>query len=249
MSQRVRIPKFILLFFLIEISLVFLYLLDWKLGQPIDKLTFWLDLDGEKNIPSWYSSIQYFLVACLWAIFASAFFDKNDKKSWFLPIIILVFIILSLDEIIGIHEWVVLKIVIFVASGSFIGGDFKEGVIFTANDGPVSILVIGTVFLFFIGIPFILIMIVMIKGLKQYVKGRPYVIRRYSIGVIMLVISAVGFDIVSFILKTETYFILAQCFEELGEMIAVTFFLWAIYDLLISYNFSLRRGFNSTTGK
>lgn len=238
-------PKFIVCFFIFDVTVVLLYLVDWGLGHPFWKFTLWVDLDSEQNIPAWYSSMQLFLVACFWAVFTYGKFDKKDKVSFVLPVLTLVFVVLSMDEIIGIHEWAVFKGAVWMSTGKLAGGTIKDGVLMASEDEPLNLFLLANLGIFLLAIPFLLFMTGLVFGIRRYVNGNPRVIRKYLAGVIMLALSAVGFDIITgFVPATDVTFVLALCCEELGEMAGVTFILWGTYELLLSHNFSLKRAFH-----
>ena len=243
MFYKLPIPKFILYFFIFDLTIVLLYLLNWSFGQPFPKLTYWLNLDGERNLPAWYSSIQLFIVAAFFGIFTYAKFEKKDKASWILPVLFLLFVALSLDETIGIHEWMVLRGSILWESGELIGGGYADGVLYLPGNEPISRTVLAGMGVFLLGIPFLLIMFGLVYGLRRYVRGKSHIIIKYIVGMVIFVISAIAFDILSGLPERNKIFIIVVSCEELGEMVGVTFFLWATYDLLLSYGFSLKKAF------
>jgi uncharacterized membrane protein len=113
-----KVPHLILAFFACALALARLYLANWGLHQPFWKLTVLINLDGEANMPAWYSSMQLFLVAGLMAIFAYIKFDKENKVSWNLLLWPLIFMALSLDEAAKIHEWLGGKLDVLLPGGT-----------------------------------------------------------------------------------------------------------------------------------
>ena len=105
MVSRKQVPAFVLGFFVIDVALGVGYLCNELVGRPIPILTLLLDLDLENNVSSWYSSIQWFMVALFVGLFAHCNFSLAQRKSWLLPSLSLLFLALSLDEIAQIHEW------------------------------------------------------------------------------------------------------------------------------------------------
>ena len=61
--RRAQIPALILIFFMIDLALGMAYILNELAGRPYVRLTAFLDLGKEGNLPTWYSSIQWFCVA------------------------------------------------------------------------------------------------------------------------------------------------------------------------------------------
>src|SRR5215217_4938694 len=123
MVSRVRIPTLILIFFMIDLALgiayIFTYLvLRYLADLPDTMMPVFLDLKREGNLPTWYSSIQWFCVATLLGIFAQRNFRLSESKSWLLVILPLVFLAFSLDESARIHEWLGNKSDIFLPDAS-----------------------------------------------------------------------------------------------------------------------------------
>jgi hypothetical protein len=217
-------PKLIGFFFLFDLVLVLLYLINWSLGQPIPFLTRLVDLGGERNLPTWYSSMQLFLVSSMLAIFLFRKFNKNNMESFALLILCLIFAILSLDEIAEIHEWLGARSDVLLPSGS------RKNTLFS----------ITGIWMFFIGIPFSVLLISLLAYLKRYLKNKSHITNKYFIGSIIFLGSATGIEIFSnFVSETGITRIIQTSCEELGEMVGVTFILWATYELLVSYNISL----------
>lgn len=87
----------------IELLLVALYWLKILCGDP-PLLNPLCDLDGEANIPAWFSSAQLLTIAItLWT--ANRFrTDKLLPSRWFLNLLATGFLLLSLDETAQVHE-------------------------------------------------------------------------------------------------------------------------------------------------
>jgi hypothetical protein len=218
-----RAPKLILGFFVCDLVVVLLYLANWAIHEPSSKLTRLVDLGGEANLPTWYSSIQLFLVAVFLAVFAQAKFDWKNKSSWALLPWPFLFLGMSFDEVATIHEWLGSRSDALLPGGTRSQSLFKE----------------TGIWMFVLGVPFLLLMFGLIYGLKTYLKGRSHVIKRFVIGLIIFAGAALGIEVISnFVPKGGAARILQVSCEELGEMVGATFFLWAAYDLLGSDGFS-----------
>jgi len=225
-------PKFIGFFFLFDLALLFLYLINWRLGQPFPFLTEFVNLGGERNLPTWYSSMQLLLVSSMLAILLSRKFNKNNMESWALLILCLIFAILSLDEIAMIHEWLGYESDVLLPGGS------RENTPFSRTG----------IWMFLIGIPFFVFLISLIFCLKRYLKKGSHITNKYFIGLIIFLGSATGIEIISnFVSKRGITHVIQISCEELGEMVGVTIILWATYELLVSYNISLDFSTNNST--
>lgn len=87
-----------------EILLVAAYWIDILLGEPVHLLHGLFDLDGEANIPTWFSSGQLLAIAIiLWIV---AFYRRKPEKPSraFLLTCGTGFLLLSADEVVQLHE-------------------------------------------------------------------------------------------------------------------------------------------------
>jgi hypothetical protein len=213
-----------LFFFICDFALALLYLMNWEAHEPFHKINQLLDLDGEANLPSWYSSMQLFLTACLLAVFTYCRFDKKEKNSWILIAWPLVFVFLSFDETAKIHEW--------------LGG--KSDVLLPGGTRAHTLFWSTGIWMFLLGIPFLLFMLGLIYSLKIYLRGRSQVIFKLFAGLLIFIGAAAGIEMAANLFPKESAGHVIEIFcEELGEMIGETFFLWASYELLGSCGFSL----------
>lgn len=85
---------------LIEIFLVVTYLAGELFGHP----TQFFDLDGEANLPAWFSSIQLFLICQVLFLKTCQPDPVNAPARWFLLLGSLGFMFLSADDAAQIHE-------------------------------------------------------------------------------------------------------------------------------------------------
>ena len=89
---------------IIEILLVAVYWIDILLGEPVRLLHGLFDLDGEANIPTWFSSGQLLAIAIiLWIV--ALYRHKPERPSRvFLLAAGTGFLLLSADEVVQLHE-------------------------------------------------------------------------------------------------------------------------------------------------
>jgi len=212
-----KVPRLILFFFICDLALALLYLINWGLHQPFHKINLLLDLDGEANLPAWYSSMQLFLIAWFFAVFARMKFDQKNRASWMLALWPLIFVALSIDETAKIHEWLGGK------SDVWLPGGTRQFTMFSSTG----------IWMFWLGIPFFLFMLGLLYGLKKYLNDRLPVIKKLLLGLLIFVGAAAGIETAANFVPIESAGHLIEiCCEELGEMIGETFFLWAAYELL-----------------
>jgi hypothetical protein len=100
---------------LVELLLVAFYWLDILLGSPVAVLHALVDLDGEGNLPAWFSSFQLALISLsLWfMVFRQPPCERPSRAFLVLPAA--VFLLWSADETAQMHErltgWIGLRYV------------------------------------------------------------------------------------------------------------------------------------------
>ena len=210
------IPPIIKVFFIVDISFCLLYLLNGMIDHPIKKLTHLLDLNGETSFSAWFSSIQFFCVFIFYSIFC--FYKiKENKKALLLVCFPLVFLLMSADESVQIHEWIGTKSDMFFESGT------REGTAFH-NTG---------IWVFLVGIPFFTGFIWFCFVTKKYI-NKPSSLKKLILGMIVMLSGALGFELLSNFIN-HAYLPIEIAFEEGFEMMGVTIMLWAAYELAIDF--------------
>lgn len=96
--------KIFLLMFFTELLLVFFYWIDILSLSPSPVLHALVDLDGEGNLPAWFSSFQLALISLgCWSLAIGH--HKGEKPSrWFLILLASIFLLWSVDETAMLHE-------------------------------------------------------------------------------------------------------------------------------------------------
>lgn len=212
-------PRIVRILFAVDIALVLLDLGNLAIGQPSSKVTSFVSLGGESNLPTWYSSIQLFLIALLLALFA-VHSDRRDRASWGLFVPAAIFAALSLDEVAQLHEWIGHKIDFLLPGGSREGTALSETGAWAILLGP----------LFLAG------MIYLGARLGSYFQGRRPIAIRYIVGLIVFVGSAGGLETLANFSPEEGLLAVVQVsLEELGEMVGGTILFWATLELMASH--------------
>ena len=221
--SRLRVPPFILFFFAIDLALVIAHVLDYMAGNPSAILARFLDLGREGNLPTWYSSVKWFAVAELLAIFAVRNFRLCRCKSWFLLMLPLIFLAFSLDEVAAVHERLGNKINLILPGGS------RQNSLFH----------ITGIWMFVIGVPFITFFGVLIVMVKTYFRSVPDALFKIIVGTAITLGGAIGIEtLANFVGHNPTYGILQVISEELCEMVGGTIALWGSYDVLHRHRFA-----------
>ena len=222
MTSRGRIPTVILVFFVVDLAIGLAYVFNYLADRPFWKLTTFLDLNGESNLPTWYSSIQWFGAAALLGIFTQRNFRLSQSKSWLLVVLPLVFLALSLDEVARIHEWLGQK------SDKFVLGASRETTMFSKPG----------IWMFAIGVPFLTFFAGLIRSVQAYFKRASGAFVKINLGIAIMLTGAIGIEILSnFVTPNSVYSVIQVFSEELCEMVGATVVLWGSYELLCRHGF------------
>ena len=218
------ISKSILIFFVFDITLGLLFIADNSLNHDFWKLHQTLNLEFENNLPTWYASVKYFLIALIFGLFAVINSLKSKKSSWVLWIFPILFLILSLDEIGEFHEWFGYQLDRFLPDGDRKNTPFHYTGIWT----------------FVVSIPFVTFSFWIAFQLKKFI-GDKKSIKIFLYGVFFLVAGANGIETLANFVGLRTWqHVMQVFFEETFEMIGATFFLWAAMETLTVNSISLR---------
>jgi hypothetical protein len=223
-SRLPRIPTLILVFIMIDISLGLGYMVNELVGRPYPILTLQLDLNRESNLPTWYSSMQWFCVAIFLGLFAHSKFKLQQKRSWLLVVIALLFLALSVDEVARIHEWV--------------GG--KTEILLPGGDRANTVFPVTGIWMFVIGIPFLAAFVWLIFSIRIFFQHNRAAFIKLFVGMLITLGGALGFEtLTNFVAPGSMYEILTVFSEEVCEIIGGTVVLWGSYELLLGPGFTL----------
>lgn len=225
MSGRKRIPLAVIVLFAIDSVLAISYVVIWLVQGPSGRLFHLLDLDGESNVPTWYSSVQLFCVSVLLGLFAVRNFDRPRKATWALMLCPLFFLALSADEIATVHEKVA-----YMIDGLFLPGGDRKATSFRETG----------IWVFVLGIPVFSACLLALRSLRKYFASPPHLYKKISLGLFIYFGGAIGIETLSNMVDANTLgYMIETSFEELFEMVGVTVLLWAALDLLSAYGFAL----------
>jgi hypothetical protein len=222
-SHLARIPALILVFIFIDVSLGLGYIVNELIGHPYSRLTVLLDLNGEGNLPTWYSSIQWFCVATFLGLFAYSNFRIGQRRSWLLPVLALFFLAFSVDEVARIHEWLGNKTDVLLPDGSRANTPLPE----------------TGIWMFVIGVPVLAVFGWLIFSIRMYFHNTPNALMKVFAGLLITLSGALGFEILkNFVAPASIYGILQVFSEEFSEMLGGTIVLWGSYELLLAHGFA-----------
>jgi hypothetical protein len=209
------IPEPVVMFFAMDILILVVYLLDGLVGAPFGSyFSFFVDLDKESNMPTWYSSTKLFLVGYLLLSNVKAPFTSRVKVAPAILILAAIFLLMSLDEMIGIHEF------IGRASDVLLPGQGRSSSIF-----PVT-----GIWMFIVLPPALIAMFLLLRKLRN--AGLSASIYRLLVtGLVIYMLSAGGIEILSNYSGSGILALMQIAAEEFGEMIGTPIMFWAAYEL------------------
>ena len=187
------------------------------IDEPFDKVTALLDLDGEKSFSSWYSSTQFFCIFLLWFFFCYKKLVDN-RKSYPLFLLPLIFLLMSIDESVQIHEW------LGVRSDALIDGGTRAGSSF-----PIT-----GIWMFIIGLPFLILFLMFTHSIRHHFIDKLSSFKLMVAGMIIMLSGALGMEVLSNYVENQLL-VVAVIVEEGLEMAGATVMLWAAYNMLQEY--------------
>lgn len=208
-----RIPFFILALLCVDAILVAIYLVNSRLGLPLDRFTHQHDLNTEGNFPTWLSSIKYLLAAGFLWFSVKGRLRKAEVRTWLLAFFPLVLVALSCDEVAQIHESLGRRADVAVLHHS------REGTMF-ANTGVWTLVV---------GIPVVVLVVGALFAIGRSTFWKTGALWRFSLGVVVMFVGALGFEALSNFLPLQGGPV-EIAFEEYFEMLGATLMLWAAHD-------------------
>jgi len=217
LMSETRVPLVIAVLFLADIGLGIAYLANYMMGEPFRKLTELLALDSEASIATWYSSMQLFGIFALGGLYAQRNVSWKDKNSWALIGLPLLFLFLSMDEIVQIHEWL----------------GFKSDALLPRGARRATFFRYTGIWMFVVGIPFLACFFLWAFSIRKYLANTPGSFRKITVGMMILLLGALGIEALSnFIPDLDSFgYVLTVLGEEIFEMVGGTVIFWGVYDL------------------
>ena len=175
------VPRFIVVLVAVDLALGLAYVGYFLIGHPYEPLAKLIDLDGEGNLPTWYSSIQWFGVAYLLWAFAVRHVRRGQLRSWFLMALPLVFLLFSLDEVAQLHEHL---------------GLLSDAVLPNGTRDSTAVSRTGLFFLF-VGVPLGIVFVGLLAAVRPFLATRPAASMKIAGGMGLFLFAAVGIDALS----------------------------------------------------
>jgi hypothetical protein len=206
------IPRPIRLLFACDILIAMMYVANRLSGTPFVKVNRLLDLNGEANLPTWFSSMQWAAAA---GLLAFVFLRRHERRAAavFATLgVSLLFLLLSVDEVAQIHEKLSIGISGKLGAGQ---GRFKG------------------MWLPALGLPVLAVLGLLAVQMKSMFDAAPGSLRAFTTGLVVFGVGAFGIEPVLNLLNQRSGPSLVL-FEETLEMVGVTFLVWASFAVAAS---------------
>jgi len=224
-----RIPLLIALLFAADCALALIPVFDYAFGHPFQRLSNLFNLDTERTVPTWYSSMQWLCAGVMFALVASHAGRSRMRGALSIVVLALACVTFSVDEVAEIHER------LGFATDAFMSGGSRAGTLLW-NTG---------LWPFLIGIPAIAALAVAVRGTRHIFLARaPRALALLVVGFIVMFTGALVVELASNLVNAGAArggASLAQVVvEEWLEMIGVTFITWSAFTLVHAYGFALQ---------
>lgn len=189
------------------------YLANRLAGNPVRVCAVLLDLNGEHNLPAWYSSMQWLCIALVVGVHAHLRRASGDVRWWQLGLLAGLFLALSVDESVALHE------AFGHTSDALLPGGDRASTPF-ARTGIWGLL---------LGPPFLLTYCVLVRlALRTRSMGRTKLV----LGMVVMLLGATGLETASNFVAPGSWLDVTEVFlEEVLEMIGATVVFWGACEL------------------
>jgi hypothetical protein len=223
-----RIPVWIAILFAIDLALALAPVADFLLGSPYARLRNWLDLDSENSLQAWFSSMQWLCAAFLFGLIPLYSWKRREPTLWTLSALALLCLVFSVDEILGIHEWL---------------GD-QSDVLLPGGSRANTALDRTGIWPFLIGIPVVAVLTVLVIVMRRmFARTAPGACGRLVAGVAIMFTGALlvelGKNVIDARAGAGGLSLLQLVIEEGLEMVGVTFIVWAAHEFALARGFAL----------
>ena len=208
--------------FALDLLMGGLYFISRRAKDVIPRpLLNFFDLNGETNLPSWFSAGQLALIGGLLAAFAATQLRRKARPAWSVMLAGGVFLFMSLDEVTSLHEnfgyWLDKfqhrRDTIFVETGFWM-------------------LICAPLFLIAIGR--------LAVGARRYLRERRAIAVKFAAGIAIYLLAAAGVEALSnFATPHGAAARALVLLEEMGEMLGATMILWGVWELIRSHGVRL----------
>jgi hypothetical protein len=223
-----RIPPLIALLFAADVALALIPMIDFAAGHPFPRLSNLFNLDAERTVPTWYSSMQWFCTGAMFASFASHAWQRRMRGTLCIAALALACVVFSIDEIAEIHERLG-----FVTDTLMSGGTRNGTALWSTGLWP-----------FVIGIPAIAAIAITVRGTRHIFLARaPRALVLLIVGFIVMFTGALVVELAANLVSADARhggaFLAQVVVEESLEMLGVTLIAWSACALLEAYGLDI----------
>lgn len=166
----------------IDLALIVGYLVEEASGQPIERVGQLLDVGDETSVATWYSVVKLFAVASLALALAASQLrsrrDARDWRDWLVAALGLAILLISIDEVTQIHEWIGVKSDALLEDGDRASSPLPETGLWTI----------------LVGIPAVIGFAATLWLVRPRLDRRPGCYALIAGGMAVLLVGAVGFE-------------------------------------------------------
>jgi hypothetical protein len=213
-ERGIRVPWIVLPFLIGDVLMAALYVANVTVfpGFGLSRRLF--HLGHENNIPTWFSTVQLFMVAIVIIALAIGMVRRREPRAGWLFAWVGLFLFLSLDEMAMVHERMpaAIKAAFFPVTGAWM---------------LVMVPILG------------LLVLGLAVVTRRYWRPHRDVTLMFAGGFALFAIAAGGVEVLTNYVTTPWQLHLQIFAEEVGEMVAVTILLWASIRLLDRHGLSL----------
>lgn len=217
--RLLTVERCALIFLTIDLLLGLAYLANFTLQIPSTTLERLLDLNGERSFANWYSSIKLFLIGTAFAAIALQV-PRQERRVGVLWLLCGMFVVLSADEVVQIHEWLGEKSDALLPSGSRAATPFAE----------------TGIWMFIIGLPFVALLTGLIYLARDSLRETQSAWQRLLLGLCLYFLGSLAIESLSnFTMDRSSFFYPLQiACEEIFELWGATILLWATIDISLA---------------
>ncbi len=191
------------------------YLVDRFLDLAWWELNYLLDLDGESNLPTWWSTVQLAGAAALMFVVVKGHVVRTKPRSWVFLLWPVLLLALSIDETARLHELV---------------GRASDILLPDQTRATTSLPTTG-IWVLLIGVPASILIGGLLVGVRPLFRHPSGAFTRVVLGTAMLLLGAVGVETLSnFADEASAIGVMLVFLEETLEMVGVSFIVWAGVD-------------------
>ena len=204
--ERPLIMRLTYLLLVVDVLLVAAFAMNYIVGEPIGVLTELIHLDGEGNVPAWFSSSQLLIVGITIFLAVQNVRTPLAGSRAFWLALAAGFVFLSFDEGAVFHE--------------------KITIVFRRWDWAPRFQGDHGIWIFLYGISAVVFLFIGFKQLRSFYQHHPTEFKFFMVGAFLLVAGAVGVEVFGYEFiryeGTPLFYTVQVIIEELLELVGVT---------------------------